>query len=172
MRTSGTKHITKSVCCAIAAVMALGFASCSKDKATATGSQQQEAAAVSRSGESASGSGSASKGWPKNEYTDLMPEPTAGEYSEDKEIDNAYFEGHEVVYIYWTMEYAKEYIEAVKAKGFTNIAAGQSALVYKEDENTIGFMGENADGVVAEVHFSNLGTYKTARIQIEKAKER
>ena len=49
MRTSGTKHITKSVCLAIAAVLALGFASCSKDKTTATGGQQ-DAPGVSRSG--------------------------------------------------------------------------------------------------------------------------
>ena len=143
MRTSGTKCTMKSVCLAIALAMALGLASCSKDKAADGG--QQVSVVLSRSGESASGGGNngSSATLPAGlefyvaQYPFLanLAYPDGGSITE---FDDSDYEDDKV--IYFTVESMDSgkldaYLQKANA---TNLADDEMAfLLHSEDEPLI-----------------------------------
>lgn len=106
------------------------------------------------------------KSWPSNEYTNLIPKPEGATITDESEIDNVYYVGHNIDLEDWTIEECKAYAEKLKEAGFTTPGSGQSSVVVTDTKSTYSFGAENEDGVYVTVGSS----YNSGRISIQQNK--
>ena len=119
---------------------------------TGCGNETEKENGKTTGGSSSSGTTSKS-GWQKNEWTDLIVEPTDVTISSSKEYDRDTTTGYRINLKDWNLESATEYVAKIKSLGFSDSDFGTMDFEYKSVYKGNRANGVNSDGVSIEIMF-------------------